>query len=325
MIGDSNDLRATEDWCKKEQIRTLLTDKLYHKTLYSTSKRTLVDFVKPYPKRRKSWEMRVCESPSLSTSDGLPSDRGGTDINSATIIVSSMTNKFGTQTTLPYSQPLATLGGLDGKESANFSESWSIAELFKQATAPALRILCEAAGGLPDGVLVHSMHQDLSHPPDFKEESSFLPQWEKGTLELFKAVKTAFPNTALFTRTGNKFAVFGDSWNNHDALEILEKMNSKIHALADMSGYRVIDYAKMADKNWFLERMRPDFEENLVYMEHLVKQVYLRTKGQKGQKHGGKGHGSGHSSSMRAKREEMIERIKAGRTRRHHVVKEEQA
>ena len=312
IIGDSNDLQANEDWCKKEKTRTLFTDKLYHHTVYSSSKQTLVDFVKPYPKRRKSWEIRMCESPSLSAGDPV-SDREGNDMKSATIIVSSMTNKFGTKTKQPYSRPLATLGGLDGKESANFSGSWSVAELFTAATAPSLRILCTAAGGLPDGVLVHSMHQDLSHPPDFKEESTFLRQWEMGTLELFKVVKQAFPNTALYTRTGNKFAVFGDSWNNHESLEILEKMNSKIHVLGDMSGYHVIDYATMANKNWYLERMRPDFEENLVYMEHLVKQIYLRVKGKRG-KHGGKGRTSG---SIRAKREEMIERIRAGQTRRH--------
>ena len=55
IIGDSNDLQANEDWCKKEKTRTLFTDKLYHHTVYSSSKQTLVDFVKKI-KKQDVWD-----------------------------------------------------------------------------------------------------------------------------------------------------------------------------------------------------------------------------------------------------------------------------
>ena len=308
IIGDANDKFAVEDWCKKETSRILLTDKLYIKTLYSTSKKTLVDFVKPYPNRRKSWEIRICESPPAPTALGPTSPAVGSDEwKASTVVVSSVTNKFGTKTTTPYSQPLATLGGLDGRESADFNgKNWTIQDLFDAATAPALHILCKASGGLPDGVLVHSMHQDLSHPPDFKEIDPFLPQWEKGMLELFRAAKMAFPGTPMFTRTGNKFAVFGDSWNNHDNLELLGKMNGKIRSLADRSGYRLLDYAGMVDKDWYLERMRPEFEENVGFIDLLVKSVFWRRKNRV------KGRGNG---GPKSKRDELVEKLRSARER----------
>ena len=148
------------------------------------------------------------------------------------------------------------------------------------------------------------MHQDLSHPPEFKEEESFLPSWEQGTLELLRAAKIAFPNTPMFTRTGNKFAVFGDNWNNHDNLELLVKMNSKIRPLADRSGYRLIDYSGLVDKDWYLERMRPEFEENVGYIDLLVRSVYWKKKNR------AKLHTGFHS-----KRDEIVEKLRFARER----------
>jgi hypothetical protein len=285
IIGDSNDKLAVEDWCKDDPTRTLLTDKIHVKTLYSRSKETLPQFVEAYPKRRKSWEIRLCEASPLP----------GTEDKQPAILVASMTNKFGTKTgDRNFFQPIQTLGGLDGKESGNFSDAWSISELFMHATAPALRILSEACGDLPDGVLVHSVEQDLKHLDTEKPiESSFLDAWETGTIELLRIAKKTFPRASFFTRTANKFGVTENSWNSKEALDTLREMNSKMKTIAPRTGYRLIDFEDISSASYFVDRMRPEFGENVAYIEQLVTQVSARAKMKKGGGRGRSGHNVG--------------------------------
>lgn len=275
IIGDANDNFAVQDWCKADPQRALHTDKTWWKrTTYSASKKCLSEYLKPFQKRNKSWELRLCESSRDYvgkigfSSKKIASEKG------PSVLVASMMNKFGVKVSPPFNRPVATLSGLDGKEAANFTarEDWTIKSLFQEANAPALRLLCDAMGGLPDAVMVHSMHQDLSHPPEYKQEA-FLTDWERGMHHLFQTVKDAFPNSpAFFTRTGNKFAVqdIEGHWNTNDNLNVMQHMNANLQRVAKDEGYSVLDFAAIADPSWFADKMRASYEENVDFVNALV-------------------------------------------------------
>ena len=277
VIGDENDNLALQDWCKADPQRALHTDKSWWKrTTFSASKKYLTEYMKPYGKRRKSWEVRLCESLGATAYvDGLVSEKMSSRKGGTPVLIASMMNKFGVKTAPPFNKPVATLSGLDGKEAANFSarESWTVGTLFQEANAPCLRLLCDAMGGLPDVVLVHSMHQDLSHPPNYKSDS-FVRDWEKNTTELLHTVKAAFPTSAAFyTRSGNKFAIqdIEGHWNTNDNLNHMKLMNERLAIVSKPEGYHVIDFAAITDPSWYADKMRPSFEENVEYMNLLVK------------------------------------------------------
>ncbi len=275
IIGDANDNLAVQDWCKADPQRALHTDRTWWKrTTFSASKKYLAEYLKPYDKRKKSWEVRLCESlgayvEGLGLVKQTRSSQHGTPV-----LIASMMNKFGVKSSPPFSRPVATLSGLDGKEAANFTarENWAIKDLFREANAPALRLLCDAMGGLPDVVMVHSMHHDISHPPEYKQDA-FVKEWEEGMLELFQAAKEAFPSAAFFTRTANKFAVqdIEGHWNTNDNLNHMQRMNERLPSIARKEGYTVLDFAAITDPSWFADKMRPSFEENVELIDSLVK------------------------------------------------------
>ena len=270
IIGDANDNLAVQDWCKSVPTRTLLTDKIWTRTSYSSHKKYLGEYLKPYGKRRKSWEVRLCESPGSFIESPGPS----LPIEHPTVLVASLMNKFGVKTSPPFMQPIATLAGLDGREAANFTarEKWSIADLFKSGIGPGMQLLCEAMGGLPDAILVQSMHQDLAHPPEWKSPD-FEESWGRGMHELLQVARTAFPQASYFTRTGVKFAVqhIEGHWNTADNLNHMSSMNNRLKVISKEEGFTVLDFASIADKSYFDDKMRPTFEEGVEFMDKLVK------------------------------------------------------
>lgn len=225
LMGDSVDRYSVEDWCRKYS-GNIITDRSDDGTIFNKSL-TLDSLLKFYPRRSRSWELRICDA-----------------VSSRNVILAFIFNKIGVKAQPPWHCPIMTTSGL---ESISFSNV-SLLEALTLAVSPGLGILNTMLAENPNGILINSVFWDLSHPDpgNFRNnESTWIRSWSNNITSLMNFMTAEYKDAVWFGwRAGNKFKTVGESehWNTRHALQLLNAMNSLSKDVAARNGYDWLEF-----------------------------------------------------------------------------------
>jgi hypothetical protein len=228
FIGDSLDRYLVQDWCSHNN-GTIFMENSMSTPSTSTQSTTVHEIFKVFGRRRRSWEVRLCDSKRND------------------VVLTAVANKFGVKPSPPWHSPIATMSGMEHELNVT---SFDVDSLFRFAILPALRPLEIISGGPPHGVFVTSAYWDLSHPdPDqlrLLNSSFWLDAWSKNASELMKTVANLSESACWKAwHLPPPFYTVSHHWNTEYALGLLRRMNAAAEKIADTYGFRLVDFSEV--------------------------------------------------------------------------------
>lgn len=272
LIGDSVDRYLVIDWCSAGAAagQCKLFTEASREATNASSPATVWDLMKVHGRRRKAYEIRVCECWQKR------------------VMVTYVANKFGVKANGPWHSPIATMAGAETELAA--SSNKTLLETFSIGLFPVFAALEKAAGGPPHGIMFSSVFWDLSHPdPEGireKQPNLWLKGWETNVSLAMQLIQTYYPSDFNMTnygrlhsckrhymwRTANHFRIVPPTshpfWATSHADLLRKEMNNRSAALCEERGFAWIDFTKQRIR--LRDSLHPDSSSLLPLAENVT-------------------------------------------------------
>jgi hypothetical protein len=274
IVGDSIDRYYIDDWCRRRH-QSLLTDQTIF-SLTNISDRTLAlrEVLGEDRRRYRAWEIRICYAPTYN------------------INVTYVFNKCGVGTSGPFHMPIMTMGGIE----KSLMKSTSVEETFSVSLDKPMIAFQDTriSGGLPDVVIVHSMHWDLARlsreiAMSYEAKSSYnndswVQAWTNNATQLMTAVKKRIPYAQLYYwREATPFDIVKNAnlhWNDQFAFDMWQRCVSSIRKQLPYNGFELLLFHTRKRLSKFSsihldnrDQLHPSERAGILFFDHTIKEI----------------------------------------------------